>query len=72
MARIENKTLRTNIRQSERSNRREIVQENKTNRTTVRKENKKGFKFMSILWIFVLFIGFVLYFAFFLKNNSLF
>ena len=68
MARIENKTLRTNIRQSERSNRREIVQENKTNRTTVRKENKKGFKFMSILWIIALIIGFVLLFRFFLKK----
>jgi hypothetical protein len=68
IARIENKTLRTNIRQSERSNRKEIVQENKTERTTVRKENKRAFKFISIAWIFVLFIGFVLLFRFFLKK----
>jgi hypothetical protein len=68
MARLENKTLRTNIRQSERSNRREIVQENKTARTTVRKENKRAFKFLGIAWIFVLIIGFVLLFRFFLKK----
>jgi hypothetical protein len=68
MAQVENKTLRTNIRQSERTNRREIVQENKTARTTVRKENKRAFKFISIAWIFVLIIGFVLLFRFFLKK----
>ncbi len=68
MAQVENRTLRTNIRQSERTNRREIVQENKTARTTVRKENKRAFKFISIAWIFVLIIGFVLLFRFFLKK----
>jgi hypothetical protein len=69
MAQVENRTLRTIIRQSERSNRREIVQENKTARTTVRKENKKGLSIVIIIWIFA-FIAFLLHlYLNFVKKN---